>query len=359
VARGVLDEAPNEAGDSAVSGEPNLYLWREGAGVRFIATLAEEDAAVWGVGSNPQASAAQLSAVASPSGRYLAFMSQRSLTEYDTRDATTGEAAQEVFRYDADADRLECASCNPTGARPQSVEPPTGGVTPALVNPWKLWAGLRAAAVLPQAVTVGDPTLKLPSLYRPRAVLDNGRIFFNAIDSLVPADSNGQWDVYQHEPLGMGDCSASSTGASVSRSAGGCVSLISSGTAEEEAAFFDASLTGDDAFFWTPARLSVIDEDSEVDIYDARVDGVVATLPVDSECLGEACQPPPHAPDDPTPASAAFQGPGNLRAVGRKPCPKGKRRVQGRVRCVARKKQRPRRGQQGQRQAGGDRRVTR
>ncbi len=41
VARGVLDEAPNQLGDAADSGEPNLYLWREGEGVRFIATLFE------------------------------------------------------------------------------------------------------------------------------------------------------------------------------------------------------------------------------------------------------------------------------------------------------------------------------
>ena len=30
VARGVLDAEPNDYGDSAVPGEPNLYLWRQG-----------------------------------------------------------------------------------------------------------------------------------------------------------------------------------------------------------------------------------------------------------------------------------------------------------------------------------------
>jgi len=154
-----------------------------------------------------------------------------------------------------------------------------------------------------------------PSLYRPRAVLDNGRVFFNAFDGLVPADSNGEWDVYQYEPVGVGNCQASSGGASVVPSAGGCVSLISSGTAEEEAAFFDASVTGDDAFFWTPAQLSVLDEDHELDIYDGRVNGVAATLAPKTECLGEACQPAALILSVPNPASASFKGEGNIRRL--------------------------------------------
>ena len=327
VARGVLDGDPNQFGDGAVSGEPNFYLWQQNEGVRFIATLSEEDETVW---ANR---AAELSAAASPSGRYLVFMSQRSLTGYDNRDATTGEPAQELFRYDALTDGLECISCNPTGTRPRTATPPNVG---SLVNPLGIWQGLRAAATLPQA---NELSVQGISLYRPRAVLDSGRVFFNAIDPLVPADSNGQWDVYQHEPLGVGDCVNLSGGASISRSGGGCVSLVSSGTAEKEAAFLDAGKTGDDAFFWTTARLSVLDEDLEIDIYDARVDGIAATLPVSTECLGEACQPLAQPPNDPTPASAAFHGPGNLRPAAKRHCPKGKRQVRrkGKVRCVAKK----------------------
>ena len=352
VARGVLDEAPNEFGDNAVSGTPNLYLWRQGKGARFIATLSGEDETNWGGTVEP--AVADLAAAASPSGRYLVFMSQRSLTGYDNRDATTGQPVQELFRYDALTDETECISCNPTGARPLGVIPP--GVD-SLVNPTGLWKGQLAAATLPLPVSIA---LKGVSLYRPRAVLDNGRVFFNAVDPLVPADSNGQWDVYQHEPTGVGNCLVSSGGASTSRSTGGCVSLLSSGAGEKEAAFFDASETGNDAFLFTPARLSVLDEDAEIDIYDARVGGVEATLSANPECLGEACQPLAEAPNDPTPASAAFHGPGNLRPTARKHCPKGKRRVQrrGRVRCVARKHgSKSSHGKQ--RKADGERQVTR
>ncbi len=187
-------------------------------------------------------------------------------------------------------------------------------------------------------------TIKGISLYRPRAVLANGRVFFNTVDALVPADSNGQWDVYQYEPVGVGDCLPTSGSASLSRSAGGCVSLLSSGTAEDEAAFFDAGETGDDAFFFSSGRLSVLDEDSEVDIYDARVGGVAATRPANPECLGEDCQPPARAPDDSTPASAAYRGPGNPPPpAARTRCPKGKRslRRHGHTRCQPKKHKRP------------------
>ncbi|HXS45875.1 MAG TPA: hypothetical protein VN756_00250, partial [Solirubrobacterales bacterium] len=325
VAKGVLDSQPNGMGEGAVSDQPNLYLWQEGSGIRFIATLSGADGSI-------QILAAKVSAAASPSGRYVAFMSQRSLTGYDNRDAKSGEADQEVFRYDAVSDELLCASCNPSGANPVGLESSLSADRAAF-DPLGLWAGRALAAVLPEATKT---SLVGPSLYRPRAVHDNGRLFFNAADSLVPSDSNGNWDVYQYEPTGMGDCSSSSGGASISRSAGGCVSLISSGTAEEESAFFDASLGGDDVFFFTSAQLSVTDEDNEVDIYDARVDGIPATLRPNAECLGEACQPPARVPDDPTPASATFKGPGNAAPA----CPKGKRKVtrKGKSRCVSRKR---------------------
>lgn len=311
VARGVLDEAANEFGDGAVSGQPNLYVWQQGEGVRFIATLSGNDFADWGSQTPSLADgfAVYLAADSSPSGRYLAFMSQRDLTHYDNRDATSGEAAQEVFRYDSLTARLKCVSCDSTGARPHSAVP--SQAFGALVDPQGQWR-LPTAATLPEAsagVSVGAQPI---SFYRPRAALDNGRVFFNAIDSLVPADSNGEWDVYEYEPAGVGDCGGDSGGPSISRLGEDCVSLISSGTGETEAAFVDASVSGNDAFFFAPAQLNETDLDHEVDIYDARVDGLPATLPKITECLGEACQPLPAMPSDTTPASSTFEGTGNL-----------------------------------------------
>ncbi len=336
VARGVLDTTPNEAGDSAVAGEPNLYLWEEGQGTRFIATVSARDKADWGgYATTPdgQGFETKQSASASPDGRYLAFMSERSLTGYDNRDAKSNEAVEEVFRYDASEERLDCVSCDPSGASPTgTLFNPTGEEN--RIDTQGNWAKRWVAAILP-APQESEPTSGI-ALHRPRLVHDDGRVFFNAVDPLVSADSNGEWDVYQYEPRGTGDCTSSSEGAAIAHTTAGCVSLISSGTSEEEASFIDSSESGDDVFFITPARLSATDEDEELDVYDARVNGIPATLPVINECLGEACQPAPNPPNDPTPASAAFHGSGNVPS---ERCPQSKRKVirAGSAKCVAKK----------------------
>ncbi len=309
VAKGVLDGAPNGSGESAVAGEPNLYRWDESAGVFFIATLAPEDSRSWGVALNQVGVTFRISAASSPNGRYLAFMSQRSLTGYDNREAAGGEPAQEVFRYDTVTDQLDCVSCNPTDGAPNAFT--YAGLIQPLFDARRAWEKGLLAAVLPQPPTI----LNGSSLYRPRFMLDNGRVFFNAFDSLVAGDSNGEWDVYQYESVGVGDCTASAGDPGTSRSGEGCVSLMSSGTAEGESAFLDAGASGDDVFFLTDGRLSALDADLELDVYDARVDGVPARLEPIAECLGEACQPAAQAPNDPTPASAAFHGAGNLRPL--------------------------------------------
>ena len=311
VARGVLDEEPNGGGEGAAPGQPNLYVWREGEGVRFVATLSGEDARDWGgpPDSNGVFYAYKLSATASPSGRYLAFMSKLPLTGYDNRDATSGERAQEVFRYDSVTDELTCVSCEHSGRRPQSLVPgPAAEELSEEFDPNQLWSGVEAAAAVPEATKVDAGTI---SLYRPRFIQDDGRVFFNAADSLVAADSNGDGDVYEYEPTGVGSCSPSSGDAGTATVPGGCVSLISSGTAEGTSAFLDASEGARDVFFYSPAQLSVTDTDRELDVYDAREGGEPAILEPLAECQGEACQPPATPPETQTPASAAFRGPGN------------------------------------------------
>ncbi len=359
VAEGILDTEPNGEGDAAQAGEPNLYLAEEGEGVRFIATLAPGDRGDWGAQpTNPYGAVESISAAASPSGRYFAFMSELSLSGYDNREAQSEEPTEQAFRYDAQSGELACVSCNPSGASPegQVISSKTEQIAQK-VDRLQLWTGRSMAATLPQANSEGFGK----ALGRPRSVLDNGRVFFNAFDSLVAGDSNGEWDVYEFEPSGVGDCTASSGGASVSRTAGGCVSLISSGTAKAESAFLDTSASGNDAFFMTPARLSVSDEDNAYDVYDARVNGVAATLHLNPECLGEACQPAAQAPNDPTPSSSSFKGQGNVKATPHKRCAKGKRVVRrgGKARCVARKHRKHERHKRHHRRAGQGRRAAR
>jgi hypothetical protein len=334
VALGVLDETPNQRGEEAVSGEPNLYVWEAGEGTSFIATLSIEDDRDWGkVNGGTPGYTRTLSTASSPSGRYFAFMSERSLTGYESRTAESGELTEEIYVYDIVGERLSCVSCNPSGASPAGQ-----AGAPAGVDPQGLWGGLwgsrSIAATLPEGTVSLGSQLTRYQAYRPRGVLDNGRVLFNAVDALVPADSNGTWDVYQYEPTGVGTCSGSSSGAAVSRSGDACLSLISSGSDERESFFLDASANGDDVFFITAARLSVLDTDNVNDVYDARVGGTAAVLHPVSECDGQACQPAGRPPQDPTPASESFF------EQRRQRCPKAKRAVRrhGKVRCVPRKR---------------------
>lgn len=308
----------------------NLYMAHGGA-VTFIALLPSTASRDWaGLTVQPTRVA--------PDGEWLEFMSQRPLTEYDSRDVTTGRPVAEIYLYSAAANRVVCASCDPSGARPHGVEYETlrygaGGYNKSV---W-LAQGIVAADVPPYA-----PIDKSTAGYQDRYLSDSGRLFFNSTDALVPQDSNGALDVYEYEPPGVGDCSPAS--ATFSVVSDGCVDLVSSGTSGLESAFIDASENGNDVFFMTAAQLSYHDTDSSYDIYDARVGGgeIEPVKPV--ECLGDACQGFVEAPNDPTPDSLTFQGPGNLLTTavsrvsahstpkGTTKCAKGRKLVKGK--CV-------------------------
>jgi hypothetical protein len=295
----------------------NLYEYHDGA-TTFITTLSTEDR-LDSVGQ------AARTARVSPNGRYVAFMSARSLTGYDNRDAVSGKPDMEVYLYDSVSKRLACASCNPTGSRPIGVEvidfdtvfgKPAHfqnlvGVVGAPADAYgpESWV----AANLPGGVNLASAS----SLYQPRALSDSGRVFFNSNDGLVPQDVNGQEDVYEFEPEGAGGC----TGGSVSFSAGsgGCVGLVSSGASPAESGFMDASETGGDVFFLTSSRLTSQDYDTGLDVYDAHECSVsvpcvaqpVAAPPCSS---GDSCK----AASSPQPSvfgappSATFAGAGNV-----------------------------------------------
>jgi hypothetical protein len=335
VAGGVLSEAANQNGETAQPGQPNLYRVErhEGAGgdvswtSTFIATLSRDDEPDW----FPQL--ATMTAGVSANGQWVAFMSDRSLTGYDNRDAVSGRRDEEVFLYDASSHRLTCASCNPSGARPHGVERSSSESNSPLIDRDMVWRGQWLAGLIP----AWDTTELQHGIYQPRYLSDSGRLFFDGIDGLVPQDVNGTSDVYEYEPATVGSCTAGSE--TYSSAQGGCVSLISSGTSSEESVFLDASESGDDVFFLTPAKLAPQDRDDAYDVYDAHVCGV-----------GWECPPSPSPPSSPcesagacqgaglpraAPASAAsavFKGAGNLL-----PTAKGKGGSRGRrARCLAR-----------------------
>jgi hypothetical protein len=320
-----------ELDSGAVPGQPNLYMYEDtGSGpgrYRFIGTLTETDASlglgIFGkrVSALNQLPLRRVSRV-SPDGLHAVFAAYAPLTGYDNTDRASGEPDLEVFRYDATADggagSLLCVSCNPSG------EPPAGravlieGSHPGEGENW-------ASALIPTYET---------SFYGPRVISTSGnRVFFDSYEALLPADTDGTEDVYEWEAPGGGGpagggCTESS--ASFSLRNGGCLSLISSGESSSDSEFVDASPDGRDVFFSTASSLAPQDP-GLIDIYDAREGGGFPSPPGRAAaCEGEACQGPVSPPNDQTPASASFKGPGNVVE-----CAKGKVKKNGK--CVAKK----------------------
>jgi hypothetical protein len=286
VADGVLTGAERDAGgEVARSGQPNLYVSDEGV-TSLVAVLSGDDSSDWasGKGSEPLPS---LTARVSADGRWLVFLSRRSLTGYDNRDVVSGVPDAEVFLYHLPAagggtGSLVCVSCDPSGARPAGSASVPGWTSPR---------------------------------YQSRYLSNGGRVFFDTTDALVPQDVNHAGDVYEYEPpLGEGapagdTCTAGLV--SFSARADGCIGLLSGGSSPEASVFLDASETGEEVFFLTGAQLSKRDTDTSLDVYDARVNGSEPEPQKTIECQGDACQPAGIAPSELTPGSLTFNGPGN------------------------------------------------
>ena len=87
-----------------------------------------------------------------PDGNDGAFTTTTPLTGY------TNAGHEEVFRYDSPSDAIDCASCNPTGAR-----------------------------------ATGEASLARNGL----SLTEDGRVFFNSTDPLVPSDLDNREDAYE------------------------------------------------------------------------------------------------------------------------------------------------------------------
>jgi DNA-binding beta-propeller fold protein YncE len=326
--------------EGATAGQPNLYLYERGQGHTFIATIPGI-----GVGTGPEGAKSAISAFPSrrlsrisPDGLSAAFVSaSRDLAEsvagYDNRDIATGELTRQVYLYDALGEELVCASCNPSGARPEGRAVDIA----------------RAAAQIPAWMTTTHPGRALSA--------DGSRLLFESFEALVPRDTNGKQDVYQWQrSQSEQDCLAGIGGELHVPDSGGCLSLISSGTDSEDVKFVDASEDGEDVFFLTSSSLLSQDIDFR-DLYDARAGGGFPPPPTpEPECEGDACQSPASPPPAPTPASSTYRGAGNVseQPSSRPRCPKGKRRVvrRGKARCIDKPRKQAKRKANRNRRAG-------
>lgn len=311
----------------------------------FIASLSNEDELDWdhfvGLGETLGGVVSRVS----PDGHYLAFMSDVSLTGYDNRDAVSGASDEEVFLYDAGTARTACASCNPAGARPLGILDGQGRAGEA-VDRFGYWGNRWMAANMPGWTAFEAFGF---AIYQSRILSSSGRLFFDSSDALAPQDSNGTEDVYEYEPPGVGDCSRSST--TFSAGSGGCVGLVSSGTAAEESAFIDASAGGNDVFFLSTAKLSALDTDSAYDVYDTHVCEAASPCAAPPAASPRACTTADscRAASSPqpeifgAPPSQTFSGAGNLTQSKQVAQRKSLTRAQKLARRLKKCKQKPKR----------------
>jgi hypothetical protein len=312
-AGGCSAEAPGEGEEPSASALCNVFVYHDGV-TRFVAGLSQQDQADWVDGFSLTGQSVRVS----PNGRWLAFLSSRGLTGYDTRPAA-GQPVLEVYLYHAPVDlgteggTLNCVSCDPSGARPVG-----GASVPG-------WPG----------TFVDD--FEVEAYYQPRYLSDDGRVFFDSPDALVPLASSRQSEVFEFEPVGVGGCREGVfSGSSVFVSGeGGCVALISTGTAAEGSRFLEASEgsgegedgepgseAGRDVFFLTSTKVLPGDLDSAPDVFDAHectnVSPCISPAAAgSSSCSGEsscraasASQPNIFG----VPASGVFSGPGDVAA---------------------------------------------
>ncbi len=188
-----------------------------------------------------------------PSGEFAVFTSTLPLTGYDSA------GHREVFRDAPTEDRIECASCNPNATQ-----------------------------------ATADSTLVPNGL----SLSEDGRVFFNSLEGIIPRDLNEREDAYEWEP----DGTEAVQGAEPCDIPGGCVDLISTGNSPFGSRLLSVSADGTDAYFFTRDKLVEQDENGNtVKIYDARSLGGFPYSPPEIQCkasdechgAGSEAPPPP------------------------------------------------------------------
>jgi hypothetical protein len=201
-----------------------------------------------------------------PDGRFAVFGSTISLLGHDNA------RHQEIYRYDASSETLECASCNPTGAR-----------------------AVGGSALAPEGLSLDE----------------SGRVFFDSDDVLAARDLDGRRDVYLW-------------------SAGGVPQLISAGMSRFDSRLLGAGPDGGDVYFFTRDTLANNDENgSLVRLYDARAGGGFPYSPPPVSCkASDEC----HGPGSEQPATLEINTVTGYTPSAGSRCRKGQ--VKRRGRCV-------------------------
>ena len=249
---------------------PHLYVWDEEGGVRLIAALQDlrTPGAQWGglpPGSPLETGPRDFSI--SPDGSKFAFHTYSGLVGNDTRnpgctlyaDAGGSGYCAASYTYDSVSNELTCVSCDPSGSKPTSH---------AVI------VGVKFASVGASSQLTLFPSY---SEYKPTAVFDDGTVYFDSSDRLVPEDTDGRRDGYRWRS--------------------GELTLLSPGTTADTV-IADISADQRTVFLLTEDRLVGIDRDDSRDLYAVRAGGGFASQQLPSPnppCVGDSCQGSPAA----------------------------------------------------------------
>jgi hypothetical protein len=276
--------------DSVIQdGKPRrrLAVWRAGHGSHVIKVFAQLPLTDDGGPADASMSA---------DGRKLAFQSLTELTgqshdnpnckSYTSSAGSQPGPCTQAYLYDLDADALSCASCGAPGTAP---------------------AGHVGLGGLGELDAYDAPSARSGSERRfgPRAITDDGTVFFDTATRLTDDDNDGKRDVYAFRD--------------------GTLRLLSPRTGND-AYFGYVTPDGQTVVMATADRLVGQDNDGSVDAYAIRVDGGLASqsvAPAPRPCAGDRCQGP-QAPEPTGAGVATDRGSGDAPAPVARPVRRGK-----------------------------------
>jgi hypothetical protein len=225
--------SPEKLDGSGTTNEPNLFVVEPGQPPVFVATLEPDNPTVRGGVADSEIHRYDVFQI-TPDGRYGAFNSTLDL------GPVPSFGHSQIYRFDAIEDLLECASCPPTLASPNT-----------------------------------DTSLNRFGL----SLTDEGDVFFTTDEPMALRDTNGRKDAYQWN--------------------GEELRLISTGISTDDSSMLSVSADGKNAFFFTRETLVAEDANSSrVKLYDAREDGGSVHRPAtplcaaSDECHGPGTQSP-------------------------------------------------------------------
>ena len=275
-------------------GHCNLYLW-EGGSITFIAPmdLEHQDQLNWqATGYGECCGDSHPSGMVSANGETIVFGSSSKLTSFNP------EGTRQFYRYHVGDPGPVCITCSPTGA-------PAGRTTSRASRAARPSSPRRS----PSCTTTSRPTAIGSSSRRPRS--SSPKTPTATSNAHTPAASRRTRRPARTSTCGRRTAPARAKPKAASRVASTCCRPAQDANPQF---LSDASVSGNDVFFYTHGALVPQDQDKLIDIYDASLGGGLSAQHrvIPPGCEGEACRGQGTTPPPTNGAgSAVFVGPEN------------------------------------------------